>query len=74
MRRLLIIEILNMFVIPVFFNILLVMYCPEGYRGREHLERTDEEKAVYVFVDIIAYYEEYLLRFILQAIMIVLFF
>ena len=31
-RRLLIIMILNVLVIPVLFNILLVCYCPDGYR------------------------------------------
>jgi len=34
MRRLLVIEILNVFVIPVLYDIMLVFYMPEDYRQR----------------------------------------
>jgi len=35
MRRLVIIEILNVFVIPVAYDILLLFYMPAGYRRRD---------------------------------------
>ena len=34
MRRLMIIEILNVFILPIIFNIMLVVWHPEGYRAR----------------------------------------
>lgn len=68
MRRLIIIEILNVIVIPVVFNILLAFHFPSGYRGRP---ASDQENN---YVDIIAYTEEMLLRFLLQSIMVVVFF
>ena len=75
MRRLIIIEILNLIVIPILFNVLLVLYGPEQYRGRtqEDMEAYYDE-SIFVFVDIIAYSEELLLRFILQAIVVIIFF
>lgn len=68
MRRLIIIEILNVIVIPVVFNILLAFYCPDGYRDKP---ASVQESS---YVDIIAYTEEVLLRFLLQSIMLVVFF
>ena len=75
MRRLVIIEILNVLVIPVFFNIILVLFKQTGYRGHSPDSSTFEEKSIENFsVGIIAYTEELLLRFILQAIIVVIFF
>ena len=71
MRRLLIIEIMNIFIIPVFFNILLVLHCPEGYRDKEV---RGTQTAVDTFIDIVAYTDEYVLRFLFQSFMIILFF
>lgn len=76
MRRLVIIEIVNVLIIPVCFNILLVLFAPAGYRGK--LEATTdtitEQHAMRMDIDIIAYTEEFLLRFIMQAIMVVILF
>ena len=76
MRRLVIIEIMNVFVIPILFNILIVVYGPEGYRQKDQFEQPTQQAdhVVSVFVDIIAYTEEFLLRFIAQATLVVLFF
>mmetsp|Transcript_1317 Transcript_1317/g.1785 ORF Transcript_1317/g.1785 Transcript_1317/m.1785 type:complete len:179 (+) Transcript_1317:1726-2262(+) len=73
MRRLLLIEILNVFVIPLVFNVFLVLFCPDGYRGRHQASIMHLDGQVAAFIDIIAFVEEVLLRFLLQAIMAVIF-
>jgi hypothetical protein len=76
MRRLVLIEIINIFVLPIMFNLLLVIFRPAGYRGHFIDSGSIEDNAhVHVyFVKIIAYLEELMLRFVLQAIMVVIFF
>ena len=55
---------------------MLVLFAPAGYRGK--LEATTdtitEQHAMRMDIDIIAYTEEFLLRFIMQAIMVVILF
>ena len=75
MRRLAIIELLNVIVVPILFNILIVLYGPELYRGRTPEDMANyKSDSVYVTVDIIAFTEELLLRFLLQAIVVIIFF
>ena len=67
MRRLVIIEILNILIIPVLFNVFLVLFCPDGYRDKSEFESvglSEEQAKVATYVNIIAYTEEYLIRFI----------
>lgn len=75
MRRLVIIEILNVLIIPVCFNVLLVFFGPKGYRGKPDVpEDYSDDHTIRVDIDIIAYIEEFLLRFIAQSIVAVIFF
>ena len=94
MQRLIVAELFSVILIPIIYDLLLVHYAPEGYRGkpnREHemtqfdLETPKYEASVRAaaavslvnlavnknLVDTIAYTEEYLLRFVLQAILMV---
>ena len=54
MRRLMIVEILNVFIIPVVFNIILVKWLPDGYRGNFH-DHDVLDQGVATIVDIIAF-------------------
>ena len=76
MRRLIIIEILNVFVIPLFFNIFLVLFGPEHYRGRggAYHSLVNVDAKIAACIDIIAYVDETLLRFLLQVTMAVVYF
>lgn len=71
-RRLLIVMISNVIVIPVLFNIWIVSYCPDGYRGRTKDQINDGTVNIYVYY--IAFFEEMILRFLLQAIMVIVWF
>ena len=72
MRRLIIIELLNVIVIPLFFNIFLVTLGPENYRGRSDHQSTIQDGYVATFIDIIAYVDEVFIRFLAQVLMAVI--
>lgn len=69
-----IIEILTVFIIPMIFNIILVIYCPNGYRGNNYTTPGVVEDRVATYIDVIAFSEEQILRYLLQAIMGVIWF
>ena len=62
MRRLLITEILNVLVIPILFNVLIVVYRPPNYRGIDSDQPSSilatEDPNLARFIDIIAFSEE----------------
>lgn len=70
MRRLVIYEIINILILPVIYNILLVLFAPDDYR----IQRDPTEQNLNPFVDVIAISNENILRFLLQAIMVVILF
>lgn len=81
MRRLVIIEILNVLVIPIVYDILLLFYMPENYRQRDEQyydellgDLSKKEMQTAFYIDLMAYTEELLLRFLLQAIVVVILF